>query len=438
MRGRLTLMTAAIFVQAPCAAQSILDKPSQQRTSTARVPEAPFETRIEGTTVVVRPHAEIETGHDSNLDGAHSATGSWFEKTGGGFNIQADAEGQSFFLTLAGHNYLFNSLEKPHRWDVELAGGVTYAFRESAKLKFETSFLRDFYPSHPADVATTRMEFVEDAKTYNLRLMAKATAEHSLSGAPGPDFDGDDDGSRPDDPDALIERVTGSEFDDADPDQDYPHLPRNTAFDVLRSEANFALKTGTDQAVQPFIIANVADLNYFGQSSLSLIDRNAIEQYAIAGIRLKPSPDFWLDLGGRINHRDFDDLVVSQFTSVWGDARFHWQVNEVLKITGRAERILREPVTSLGLADDVRTFGLSIDWRVSPDVRIEAKGTFDQLAAVGETADREKLFGRLDVFYVLSNRIELFASALGRHYILTTTDTSTERLRIGAGINFKY
>ncbi|MEQ1719351.1 MAG: outer membrane beta-barrel protein [Hyphomicrobium sp.] len=430
MRGLLTVLTVTLVLAGTCAADATPDK-------TTETPAA-FEMRMDGTTIIIRPHAAIETGYDSNLDGAHSAKGSWFEKTGGGFNFKADRPGQAFHLSIAGQDFRFPELEKPHRWDVEVAGGVEYALWDSAKLKFETSFLRDYYPSHPAEVGATRLELVETAKTFNLRLMAKATAEHSLSGAPGPDFDGDYDGSGPDDPDAMIERVNGSEYDTSDPDQDYPHLPRNTAFDVLRFDAHMALMVGTDQWLQPFVIANAAILDYFSQSPLSLIDRNATEQFAVAGVRLKPSSAFWVDIGGRVNHRDFDDLHVSQFTSVWGDTRLYWQVNDDLKFTGRIERFIREPVTSLGLADDVRTFGLSMDWRVSEDVRVVAKGTFDQFSAVGEVAEREKLFGRLDVFYALSDRIELFTSVLGRHFILTTTDTATERVRASAGVNVKF
>ena len=114
------------------------------------------------------------------------------------------------------------------------------------------------------------------------------------------------------------------------------------------------------------MIANYADLNYFGQVPSPLIDRNAQELYGIAGVRIEPDSKFRIDFGARVKHRNFEDRRVTEFTSSFVDVRLHWQPADWVTVTGAVDRFLREPAALRAVADDVRSYGIAIDWRLAP------------------------------------------------------------------------
>lgn len=394
-----------------------------------------------GLSVLINPSVGSELGYDSNLDGAPVARGSKFEKLEVGLDIEAKRAGDKYWLNLNGRDFHFDDLDRAHRWDVETDLGATIDVAEKTALTLESEYIRDFYPRYSANIFVNRADLEHADESVIWKLRARSVIEQSLNGAPATDFDGDFDNSGVGDEDALTELLSGLEHtseDARDTGEDYLSAPRSKEYDYARSEGQISVMFNQSGSIQPFVIADYASLDYFSQPPLTLTDRNAREEYAIVGIRLKSSKDLWIDLGGRTNHRDFDDERVDTFSSSGLDVRLHWQAADRITITGRVERFIREPTTLAALADDVEAYGLTLDWKLAEALKLSAKGSYDIIGGIGDDIVHDKLYGRLELIYEPCSELEVFANVLGRYVEEQKTGSEVNRYRVGGGLNLKF
>lgn len=364
---------------------------------------------VDGTEVVWRPYIETEGGYDSNLDNLVNGPGSAFEKTETGGSLKINRPGETYYFTALGRQAVFMDLEDSNRWEVKLSGDATFDLSATDTLNLTTAYHRDFFSLDHADIYTSDIEYAKKEADYRFRLQARSTTEANIGG-----------------------NQQGGQA------RDVFNVTRGKAYDYSKTEGYTTLLGFTRSVVQPFAIYDIANLDYFSQVANPLIDRNAVEQYGIAGLRFQFSADLRVDVGGRINYRDFEDKTTTDFTSSFGDVNVFWQPLENVKITMVMERVIKEPSTSFGLADDVRTGGVTLDWNITRDWLLSGAGYYDRVEAIGDDLRYNKYLATLSLTYYPNEHLELFASTLAKWVDEEVTGESYDRYKAGLGARIKF
>jgi hypothetical protein len=367
------------------------------------------ETAVPGTALVYRAFAETEGGYDSNPDSLVAKTGSPFEKIEGGINVTYTRPQEFYVLTLKAREVHFDDLDLENRWDFRAALDTTFDLSPSDTLKIGTSYLRDFFVLERADVYYSYLEYAHRADDYRLKLQARSNVEKNLN----------DEGRGTEDIDVF-------------------NISRSEAYDYSRTDGQVSLLTFTRSKIQPFVIYDFANLDYFSQVANPLVDRNAQEQFGIVGLRFDLDPSFRIDIGGRVNRRDFEDKIVTDHDSAWFDINMYWTPMDTVKVTAIAERLVKEPSTSFGLADDVRTVGGTLEWNVAEHWRLYTTGYYDRIEAIGDDFRENKFVATLSISYEPNDKVECFLSALGKWVNEEVTGDEYDRYKIGAGLRYKF
>ncbi|MEQ1718414.1 MAG: outer membrane beta-barrel protein, partial [Hyphomicrobium sp.] len=215
-------------------------------------------------------------------------------------------------------------------------------------------------------------------------------------------------------------------------------VSRARSFDYSRSDGQMNLLTFTRSMFQPFAIYDFGHIDFYNQTAGASRDRDATENFGIAGVRFQPHQDFRIDVGYRLNHRAFDDRTVSSFTSDSIDINMFWQPFKDLKLTGVVERYFDESTSSFGLVDDVQTYGTTVDWTLMPRWRLAGTTYFDRETAVGDTIIYKKLTSTLSLTHDINEHLEIFVSGLGKWVKEEASGDSYDRYKIGSGLRYKF
>lgn len=365
---------------------------------------------VAGYDLKFKPYIEVEGGYDSNPDNLVAKEGSSFEKMEAGLRASAERKNQYHELNLKVRDVRFNDLDRSNRWEIKAAWDSTFELSDSETLKTGTSFFRDFFSLDRANIYHSYTEYAKRTEDYRLRLQARSHVEQNIG----------DDGQRD------------------ETDTDIFNISRGKAFDYSKSDGQVSLLTFTRYWVQPFAIYDLADLDYFNQVSNPLVDRNALEQYGVAGLRFQFNKDFRIDVGGRVNDRDFNDKTIDRKNTAWVDVNAYWQPTDDVKLTALLERVIKEPSTSFGLADDVRTVGATFDWDFCRNWSLAVAGYYDRVEPIGDDLRYNKYLTTATLSYEPNDNLELFLSTLGKWVNEEVTGESYDRYKIGAGARLKF
>ncbi len=305
----------------------------------------------------------------------------------------------------------FDQLEEglENRWDARASFHSTIALSDANKLKFGASYVRDFFSLQRADIGHAYVDFTHVATDYRLRLQGRSHVEQNIENTAQ--------GTLPFD----IFNVT-----------------RDRAFDYVRTDGQVGLIAFTSRQLQPFLIYQLADLSYYHQVSNPTLDRDAVEQFGIAGLRYQPHKDFRFDLGWRVSYRDFGDRVVPNSATDYLDINAFWQVTDTLKFTGIVERYFSEPSTSLGLADDTTAYGITADWDITQKIRLSTSVNTYRQAPIGDDFKFFKTTVSGVLSYDANETTQYFLSAYGRWVEEVVTDDYYDRYKIGSGVRVKF
>jgi hypothetical protein len=371
--------------------------------------------RITGQKIEFKPYVETEGGYDSNPDNLFDKDSSSFVKLESGLKLSSETKDQYYGLALKGRfiDYIDFDEGLRNRTDYKAALDTSFNLSKSETLKLGSYYLRDLISLAQANIVQSYADYTYQASDYRVRLQGKSHIENNI----------DDD----------VQGATQSFVDFSN--------TRASAFDYARSDAQINILAFTKSVVQPFVILDAGIINYYNQGAENLaggIDRDANEQFAVAGTRLQFDKNFRIDLGYRFNHRDLDDSVVRRFNSNFVDVNVFWQPMQSVKITGIIERYLQEPNTSLGRAEDVRSFGVTLDWDIAPQWRFAGTGTYTLENALGDNIEYQKFVTTAALTYDANANTEVFLSALGKWVDEQVSNDSYDRYKLGLGLRLKY
>lgn len=357
-----------------------------------------------------RPYVETEAGLDTNPDNLFDQDGTGFVKLESGLKTTLERSNQYYALILKGR-YLdyMDSAEEQNRKDFKAALDTSFTLSPAETFGAGTYFLRDLISLDRVDILHSYMEYAIREPEYRLKILAKNHTEHN--------FDNDVQGT--------------ATFDDF-------IVSRARAFDFSRSDAQVNLITFTKAMLQPFIIYDFGNIDFYNQTAGASIDRDAQENFGIAGVRLQLNQEFRIDVGYRLNYRDFDDRTVSSYRSDYIDVNMFWQAHKDLKFTAVIERYFDESTSSFGLVDDVQTYGVTLDWTIAPGWRLGGTAFYDRENAVGDDILYKKLTSTLSLTHDVNEHLEVFVSGLGKWVEEDVSGDSYDRYKIGSGLRYKY
>ena len=364
---------------------------------------------VDGMTVTFKPYIEGEGGYDSNPDNSSDQLGSAFEKVEGGFKAIAKSPRDYYEFNVRARDIHFNELERQDRWDLRVSLDTDFVIGDGKSLKFGSYFLRDFVTESPVDISETYGTYVVKGADWRFKAHAKEHVEHNL----------DDD-------------VQG------DLDDEVFNILKNEAFDYARTEGQVSFITFTNTPLQPYVLFDFAKIDYFNQVSGAEIDRNALEGFAIAGMRFEFDKTFRIDVGGRYNNRNFEDAVFDNASRAFIDINAYWKPVDNFSMSFIVERFFKEPSTSFGLADDVRTVGLTMDYRFDKYWRFNAATYYDRVEPIGDDLKFNKYTATAALTYEPTANIEWFVSGLVKFSEETVEGDDYERFKIGSGIRYKF
>ena len=332
------------------------------------------------TSVSFEPFAAAEGGYDSNPDQRRQGRGSWYEMLQAGTRATWQRTDTEVYTGYArGRYYSFQDIDHPNRYDIDLALGARYDLSPAWVLKLGSSFYRDAVSLQSADLFRSFVELVHEGQDYQVRVNAHSHTELSLHNPPLP-------------PGLAVDV-----FD----------TTRNNAFDYTKNGATLSLLTFRNAAVSPYLIASLADVYYMNQSPNALLDRSADDMWASLGLRLKLASTLTFDIGGRVNHRAFEQADANDFTRGFLDARLTWYATPALAFRGIVERQIKEPSTPFGLADDVSVMVIAI--LASVAVMMFAART------IGEFVDRHPTIKMLALSFLVLVGSTLIAEGFDTH-----------------------
>lgn len=362
-------------------------------------------------TVKSDPYIETEAGSDSNPDNSFSEDGSGVVKMEAGIRTTFERQNEFYAFSLKGRYLDFRDLEEdPDRHDLKAAFEAQYKLSDTSTLNAGSYYLRDMISVAKADIYHSYVDYGLRTDTYRIKLLGKNHTEHNLN-------------------DDI--RANGQSFDDF-------LVSRASSFDYARSDGQVSALTFTQSVIQPYIIADFGQIDYYNQDGRASINRDATEAYGIAGLRFQLNKDFRVDTGYRLNNRQFQDRTTADKTTDFLDLNVFWQPRADLKFNGVVERYFDESTSSRGLVDDVKSYGLTVDWDITPRTRFFGTTYYDQETAIGDSLVYDKITSTVALTHDYSEHVELFVSGLAKWVDETVSEDHFERYKLGSGVRLKF
>ena len=403
LRKLFIALLSATGVLSGCGTLAAQERERQAQPSPQPAPET------SGAGGGVHFFAATQAGFDSNLDNRFLSRPSPFEMlqlgTSGSYK-PTDSSAYSFYLS--SRDFWYNNLDVSQRYDIDAAVGARYDFSPTTALKIGSSYYKDAISLDRYDYYKGFADLVNEGEIYRLRVKLDSLTEVSTN-------------------ELLSGTVAPNIF----------AVANNKAFDFTKNGATASLLMMQKQMVAPFIVGNFADVDYFEQVANPSINRTAWEYWTTAGARVTFSPDFSVDLGARYNHRNFDDLIFTQFSSAYPDMRFTWHAYDGWTVRGVVERQIVEPTTSFGLADNLTTYELDFDKRFD-QWTFSGRAFLNHVKPIGDPFNYYKYNWFVGLGYDIDKNTKLFAEYYGRWVTEKVSDLAYERTRVGAGVRVSF
>ena len=213
----------------------------------------------------------------------------------------------------------------------------------------------------------------------------------------------------------------------------------NSAFNVRRTEETAGVLRKFSPSFAVFADIGAAQLDYFDQPMPSALDREASEYWGVSGIRLTSGDKtFTADLGYRYNRREFRNHVNGSAANSFPEIRLAWLPTTDFSVTFDVQRLFVEPVTTFGLVGDETTYGVTVNYQLTPAVDFAFKAHDRRTVEIGDTAVfREKLVGLLTT-YRINDKFQLYGTVQHKRVDEETSHAQFDRTYGGVGLKMKF
>lgn len=362
--------------------------------------------------VVFLPTASFETGYNSNPDELFSAI------EGSPYGL-ANANGVLAFIRQTGATTVavrgtalqYNGdIKNSSRWDAGAAIDNAYAVAPGITATFGGYYLRDEINLVPSDNAGgySQLAYKDDGFEAFARIK------------------GD-----------QIAYLGGVDNAASIPVSLLPFLKPNQ-FDVRRLEGVAGFIFGPAAKVGFYGELGGSDLNYLSQNAEALLDRDAGEFWAVAGVRLNLHRTLVIDAGWRVNHRSIEDRTAKEHSSSFFDGKLTWAPADNFSIQAEIDRTLVEPVTAFAVVGDRTRYAATANYIPAPLWSFSASLRYEVLDQIGDVLEYREIGAGLAVAYEFSERTAIYGLIDYEHVEETFTGDTYDRVQIGAGTRVKF
>ena len=357
------------------------------------------------------PHVEAGIGYDTNLDRRSAAEGSRFEKLDVGLGVDAREDGRRTRLRLDARAYKYDDLTVDDRFEIDVRLDSEHRLSSTEDVRLGTSYTRDAISLDRADIYESFLRY--DLRSEALRVWLRLYSDTQLA-IPSP-FEAD-----------------------LDPEDGVFDPERDEALDYTRNGFQSGLVPWPKAPIAPLLRTGYARVVFIDQGLMPELDRRAHDLYAVGGARITLGRQWRIDAGWRFNHRLFADEAVPSHDTDYPDLRVEWTPSDDTTVIGRIERTYEETTSVFALADDVRSYTLSIEQELADRLTLVVDASYEQEIPVADIVDYDKYELRATLFYRPSRNLELFAEGLARYVEEHTFQSDYERLRGEVGARWRF
>jgi hypothetical protein len=217
------------------------------------------------------------------------------------------------------------------------------------------------------------------------------------------------------------------------PPADAP-LYSSSAFDAQRSELSGGMLVGNNRPIGFYGEAAVADMNYVNQPLPMVVNRDATDFYAKAGIRLSPSSTLHTDLGWRWNYRNLSDPLIGSFDSNFFDGSITWGPSPYFFASASIDRSIGEPSSAFGRAGDITSTEVKLNYIPFDGTLFSLRGARQTIVEVGAGLENRVYTVEAGFAYDLTNRMQLYSTLRYEYLEAFGEDQNYDRTRFAVGV----
>ncbi len=215
-------------------------------------------------------------------------------------------------------------------------------------------------------------------------------------------------------------------------------LVQNEQFNVQRVEGATGFIIGPSARVGVYGELGGANLDYYSQNAENVLDRDATEFWAVAGLRFNLHKTLTLDAGWRFNVRDIEDRFTKDHSSDFFDGRLTWSPSETLQFVAEIDRTLVEPVTTFALVGDKTRYALGASYKPAAEWDVSASLRYEVLDQIGDVQEYEETGGSLAVGYQFNERTVIYGLVDYEHTEEQFSGEDYDRVQVGAGTKVQF
>ncbi len=400
--GLTALLTTASALQPAAAQTAPAADPGTPWVATTLPPAPVGFVAAPGITFV--PSAFSEIGYDTNPNQTFSGqTGSGFVRSGAGFALTSVSKTTVATLNASGSmlDYFNDAVfDDPLRFAGSANGSLAYVVQPG--------------------VTVSSGAFINyDGQSINRNQTDGANVELGYR-------------------DALVASVVRAKFFDVqylNSDVQVPSpIALTSTFNYNRTEVTWTGLLGTNWRVAPYTELSAAILDYTNQFDPALLNRDANDYHAKAGVRWTASPVLFADIGWRANLRDTEDSRVRSFNSNYFDGGLTWRPTPLFFLTASVERYIGEPSTLFAVLADVRSYSAKATYLPVPGVTVTAAGGLLVVKDIGSGVHYDAPFANAQVAWDYNNHVRFYTALQYQGYDLKWQFQDYNELRIMTGV----
>jgi len=359
--------------------------------------------------IVLSPTIAIEGGHDSDPDELFNGRDTPYGLVDSGLTLTVLRPNFLTKASLTGSYVNYADLPRDDRWSAGASIDTTYQVRPGLAVSAGGAYNRD------------TIEFTEDENTTGYVQIDHVNGELQ-SFARGRVVE--------------VRYLSQPPIPGTVPANVAPFL-LNSALDARRDEVGVGALYGRSWFAAVYGELGAARADYFNQPNEAVVDRDAEDFYAIAGMRITFSPWLRADIGYRFNYRNLEDRLFSTYDTSYFDGSLIWVPRPDFSLQAEIDRKLTEPGAAFSRVADVTRFALSANWKPSYKSLLQVRLSDERIREVGDIFTFHERSLAAEYSYNLTNAIQLYAGVLAKRVSEDFTEQEYDRIRVGVGTRIR-
>ncbi len=209
--------------------------------------------------------------------------------------------------------------------------------------------------------------------------------------------------------------------------------------DIVSSSVEGTVRLVSAATISPFLRGGFTNIRYTNPNG-STVNRNATAQFGVAGVRIQLNDRLKLDVGGRMDNRQFKAASIVDAQSAFADINLVWNPVKTLEINGKIVRYLNNPDSEDSLYSEQTAYSLGMDWEANKATTLGLLASLEQTREPDIAYESNELTLSGEITHHLSEHLGIFATFEQLWSRSQTTGDPTEayqRTEVRTGLEFK-